>query len=330
MPETHQALLYDKTAGTHVLVELGKTLDGYTVQDIDEDEVTLEADGGTEIVLVAPEWRHRADREDDRAESAKPPVKPAAPQDPYAAPAPQDPYAQPAVRVVEAPAAAPATAAAPAPVPTVSAASASTTAVATAAPAPVTTTPAPAPTATATAPAQAPTVTTGAPAPAPTVTTAATAPAPTATPAVIISIPPSATPAAPAAPPTAAAIVAPAPAARAADSAAWSSTPAPPPSPMPMLARADVNAALSNFAKLAGSVHGSFTADGARLDSIAADSLFAKVGLRAGDVITSVNGQPLRSLDDAATLYARAPGMKAVTLAVVRAGKPLGLRVVIQ
>ncbi|HEY1816737.1 MAG TPA: PDZ domain-containing protein [Kofleriaceae bacterium] len=325
MPETHQALLYDKTAGTHVLVELGKTLDGYTVQDIDEDEVTLEADSGTEIVLAAPEWRHREDRDDrddrgDRVAAAKPAVKPAAaaPQDPYAAPGPQDPYAQPAVRVVEAPAAAPATPGAPAPVPTVSAAPAPTTTVATAAPAPTTATTAP-------------------------------AAAPMAAPAVIISIPPSATPPAPAAvvAPAPAAVVAPAPAAvvvapapvavavaappaPAANSAAWSSTPAVAPAPSPMLARADVNAALSNFAKLAGSVHGSFTADGARLDSIATDSLFAKIGLRAGDVIASVDGQPLRSLDDAATLYARAPGMKAVTLAVVRAGKPLSLRVVIQ
>ena len=47
MPETHQALLYDKAAGTHVLVEVGKSVDGFTVEDIDEDEVTLVGDGGT-------------------------------------------------------------------------------------------------------------------------------------------------------------------------------------------------------------------------------------------------------------------------------------------
>jgi hypothetical protein len=47
-------------------------------------------------------------------------------------------------------------------------------------------------------------------------------------------------------------------------------------------------------------------------------------------VIATVDGQPMRTLDDAATLYARAPGMKSVTLAVIRAGKPLTLRLAIQ
>jgi S1-C subfamily serine protease len=97
-----------------------------------------------------------------------------------------------------------------------------------------------------------------------------------------------------------------------------------------VLARTDVNAALSNFGKLAASVHGELTPDGAKLDTIAPDSLFAKAGLRAGDVIASVDGQPLRSLDDAASLYARAGGVKSLTLAVIRAGKPLTLRVTIQ
>jgi membrane-associated protease RseP (regulator of RpoE activity) len=290
MPETHQALLYDKTAGTHVLVELGKTLDGYIVQDIDEDEVTLQADGGTEIVLAAPEWRHRADRDDAPKADTKAEVKPAAdaPQDPYAAAGPQDPYT---VRVAEAPAA-PATASAPAPAPTVSAAPAVIISI------PPSATPTPAPTTAA--------VTVAAPAPVTVTAAPVAAPAPAPAPAVA---------------------AAPAP-----DAAAWS-PPAPeaaPPPPSPTLARADVNAALSNFSKLAGSIHGSFTADGARLDSIAPDSLFAKIGLRAGDVIASVNGQPLRSLDDAASLYARAPGVKALTLSVVRAGRPLSLRVVIQ
>ena len=252
MPETHQALLYDKAAGTHVLVELGKTIDGLTVEDIDEDEVTLVGDGGAEVVLAAPDWHRARKSEDKDAKGAE--VAKDAPQDPYAAP--QDPYAEPA-----------ADAAAPAP----------TAAPVTVAIAPPTTPP----------------------------TTVVSAPAPTTTP-----------PAAPA-PTTAAAPAPPTPVV------------VPPPAD-PILARTDVSAALANFGKLAASIHGSFTPDGARLDAVAPDSLFAKAGLRTGDVIASVDGQPLHSLDDAASLYARAPGVKSLTLAVIRAGKPLSLRVVIQ
>jgi PDZ domain len=272
MPDTHQALLYDKTQGTHVLVELGKSIDGYVVSDIDEDEVTLTTDSGSEVVLAAPDW-HRH----ETPAAAKPAT---APQDPYAAEAPQDPYGEPAVHVVEAPNATATTAPAPTNVP----AAAPTT--------PITPT---------SAPAAAPTTTpTSAPAAAPTTTpTSAPAAAPTTTPT-------SAPTAAPTTPPT------------------------PATAPDPILARADVNVALSNFGKLAASVHGELTPDGAKLDAIAPDSLFAKAGLRAGDVIASVDGQPLRSLDDAASLYARASAMKSLTLAVIRAGKPLTLRVTIQ
>lgn len=263
MPDTHQALLFDKTQGTHVLVEQGKSIDGYLVEDIDEDEVTLVGDSGTEIVLAAPDYRHHHD--DDKAEKIE--KKPAAPQDPYAS-SPQDPYAETpiavgegGVRTTEAPSAA----AAP----------------------------------TAVRVAEAPTA------------------APTTAPATVVATPP-----VPAAPPPA----------TEAPSAAWTSS-APPPivaADAPIaLTRADVNASLANFSKLAGSIHGSFTADGARLDAIAPDSLFAKAGLHNGDVISAVDGQPLKSLDAAASLYARAAGVKTLTLSVIRAAKPLTLRVVI-
>jgi len=51
MPESHQALLFDRNRGTYVLAEVGKSFDRYTVAEIDDDEVTLDADGTT-IVLV--------------------------------------------------------------------------------------------------------------------------------------------------------------------------------------------------------------------------------------------------------------------------------------
>lgn len=199
--ETHQALLFNKAKNTHVLVELGREIDGYTVEDIDEDSVTLTPiEGGAQIVLAGPDpsWRrHRA----PPASSEQPPAAVPAPEDPYGSATPLDPYGD---------------------------------------------------------------ASTG----------------PTATP--------------PDAPTT--------------------------------IARTDLTAALANFGALASSIRGSFTSAGARLDAISPDSLLAKAGLLAGDLITSINGQPLRSLDDAANLYARAGSMKAATIQVQRAGKPVTLR----
>jgi membrane-associated protease RseP (regulator of RpoE activity) len=97
-----------------------------------------------------------------------------------------------------------------------------------------------------------------------------------------------------------------------------------------VIAKADVHTALSNFGALAGSMRGAFTPAGARLDVVAPDSLLAKAGLRAGDVITSINSQPLRSIDDAANLYARAGSMTAATIQIQRAGKPMSLRLAFQ
>jgi S1-C subfamily serine protease len=58
--------------------------------------------------------------------------------------------------------------------------------------------------------------------------------------------------------------------------------------------------------------------------------VFAKAGLQAGDIVTAVDGKPFRAIDDAADLYARAGSMKSASVAIVRAGKPQTLRVVIQ
>src|SRR5262249_25587262 len=81
---------------------------------------------------------------------------------------------------------------------------------------------------------------------------------------------------------------------------------------------------------LAVAFRASFTPAGVQVDAVLDGSLFAKAGLRAGDLITSVEGRPLRSLDDVAALYARAGSLRIVTAQGVRGGKPLTLRAVIQ
>jgi membrane-associated protease RseP (regulator of RpoE activity) len=254
LPDSHQALLFDKSRNTHVLADVGATIDGYLVEDIDDDEVTLSANG-TQVVLAAP--------------APSLPAGPAKADLSKLAPMPLDPYGEPELRVRDV--------AAPADPPDVTGApSAPTTA----------SRPAPAP---------------AAPAPA--------APAP----------------AAPAPADAAAAF-----AAALTDSAPPQPTPAPAAGSPVVLGRHEVDVALSDFGALAGAVHGSFTPAGAKLESLAPGSLFAKAGLFAGDTVTAVDGKPLRTLDDAADLYVRATTARTVNVSVLRAGKPLTLRLSIQ
>ena len=96
------------------------------------------------------------------------------------------------------------------------------------------------------------------------------------------------------------------------------------------LAKTDVDSALADFAKLTLSVHGSFTGSGVLLDGVGDATIFQRAGLRAGDLITAVDGSQLRTLDDTANLYARAASVKAMTVQLVRNGKPLALHVAIR
>ena len=102
-----------------------------------------------------------------------------------------------------------------------------------------------------------------------------------------------------------------------------------PPGDAIAISRSDLDSALANFARLTAGVRGSFSANGVVIDSVGDGTIFQRAGLRAGDVVTSVDGVRLRTLDDAANLYARASTARAMTAQVVRAGKPITLHVVI-
>jgi hypothetical protein len=97
-----------------------------------------------------------------------------------------------------------------------------------------------------------------------------------------------------------------------------------------VLARREVDAALADFGAIAAAFRASFTPAGVKVEAVLDGSLFAKAGLRAGDVIATVEGKPMRSLDDVAALYARAGALRGITAQVVRGGQPLTLRAVIQ
>jgi len=97
-----------------------------------------------------------------------------------------------------------------------------------------------------------------------------------------------------------------------------------------VLSRNEVDGALADFARLTAGVRGRFSASGVVIDAVGEGTIFQRAGLRAGDVITTVDGARLRSLDDAANVYARAPTAKAFAAQLVRDGRPVTLHVVIQ
>jgi S1-C subfamily serine protease len=97
-----------------------------------------------------------------------------------------------------------------------------------------------------------------------------------------------------------------------------------------VLTRAEVDSALADFAKLTRAMRGSFTASGVVVEGVGDGTIFARAGLRTGDLIIAVDGTPLRSLDDAANLYARVSSAKALTAQILRSGSQLTLRVAIQ
>lgn len=453
MPESRQALLFDRGRSTHVLAEVGGTVDGYTVEDIDDDQVTLSRDG-KQLVLAAPQVAAPArhpDREGDAP--AGPPASAAAPAKHADVAGPVDPYGDapvdaiapgtggvrvaqapgtsgpassgtaPAVREVEPgadgvrvaaapagdarpseagddlgppppgtrtvratdggavadreprlapafpevarPAAAhvpPAASSAPAP----SAGSAPSVSAAPSAPATVGAPPASAPPATVDAPSASFAPAIAAPAPsAAALPPAIEAPAlPTRSKAARArpAKPTRAAPLArsgnkqtadalgfadvlssdsrsprapageaiPAAPPEPAAGKPTRPAARPEPAARPAVVPSETRTADATLSRAEVDAALADFSALAGALEASFSSDGLAISAVADHTIFQRAGLKAGDVITAVDGVKLRGLDDAANLYARAATARAFAVQILRTGQPVTLHVVVQ
>ncbi len=94
--------------------------------------------------------------------------------------------------------------------------------------------------------------------------------------------------------------------------------------------RTELTAVLADFGQLTAQLRGGFTPTGARLDTVAPGSVFARAGLRAGDTVTAIDRRPLRSIDDAADLYVHAQTARAARIELLRGGAPVTLRVVLQ
>lgn len=65
-----------------------------------------------------------------------------------------------------------------------------------------------------------------------------------------------------------------------------------------------------------------FTAEGMRVLAVVPGSMTAAAGIAAGDVVTAVDGMPLRSMDDLRAATRAAAEREVVTMTAVRAGEP--------
>ncbi len=92
------------------------------------------------------------------------------------------------------------------------------------------------------------------------------------------------------------------------------------------LSRRAFDAALSDFHSLGRDVQVAQTPEGVRIVELAPSSLPYRMGLRVGDVVLDVDGQPLRSMDDAATVYARLMDVDRFTVRVARGADTVSLR----
>ena len=92
------------------------------------------------------------------------------------------------------------------------------------------------------------------------------------------------------------------------------------------LERSMIDESLQNINDLMGQirVRPHFTngeADGLALSSIRRNSIFSEMGLRNGDVITGVDGNPIQSVDDALRFYESISSASSLNLQVKRRGK---------
>jgi type II secretory pathway component PulC len=246
LPETHQALLLDKTRGKHVLVDAGEQVGGYEVVEIDADMVVLARPGDArEFVLVAGAATPTARLADPYAmpDAAAPETAPASKTklpngnliDPYAGIL--DPYGNDGVQEVQAPPGQRASEEPPKP---------------------------------------------------------------------------------------------PAPSGAKKTSPTKVETPAPaaiePPRTAFSVSRKELDSALSDFSKIGKQVTMSIVDGGVAMKRVAPDSFFHAMGLRDGDLVRKVDGTALKSLDDAARVYARLGKAKRFEVSIDRAGEPLTLR----
>jgi S1-C subfamily serine protease len=93
-----------------------------------------------------------------------------------------------------------------------------------------------------------------------------------------------------------------------------------------MVSRAEIDAAVSDFDRLGRDIDASLGLTGVSVARVAPGSLFHRLGLRAGDRVTAVDGRPVRTLDEAAALYARLSTATKLSVDVTRGTEKITLR----
>lgn len=94
--------------------------------------------------------------------------------------------------------------------------------------------------------------------------------------------------------------------------------------------RSELESALGDFERLRKDVGFTALPRGIRLGKVASGSYFWKLGLRDGDIISAIDGKPLRTLDDAAAAYVRLGSAQKLAVDVERGGNRGTLRFVLK
>jgi hypothetical protein len=84
------------------------------------------------------------------------------------------------------------------------------------------------------------------------------------------------------------------------------------------LKRTELESALADFTRLGKDIGFTKLPRGVKLGTVASTSYFWKLGLRSGDIVTAIDGKPLRTLDDAASAYVRLGSAQKLAVEVER------------
>jgi general secretion pathway protein C len=96
------------------------------------------------------------------------------------------------------------------------------------------------------------------------------------------------------------------------------------------LRRSHIERAVKNLNKLASQAKFRNHSDGLLITRIRRSSLFRKMGLRNGDIITDIDGRRINSVEDALNLYRNISSANRVTLGLKRRGRPRTIDYVIR
>ena len=94
--------------------------------------------------------------------------------------------------------------------------------------------------------------------------------------------------------------------------------------------RAAVEQIIQNYAKLAGSLRTRATNDGMRLSGIKPDNILSKLGMKNGDMLTSINGFDMSDPDKAVDAYAKLRSAGKLGITVTRDGSPFTIDISIK